>query len=152
MFKYVRKGGEVTRYHTKNASSLRKKGLDKAIGQDDWRHIYTIHDLAPKDLSFLDDPMDEVYTDIKSVRSAFHLSFRVCAFCGGNLRAVSFKDSSLLLEDENQCLEEVKMKNADELLEKVQLYFPILYDYAKRATKQLEGHLTFSDGCVASGR
>ena len=142
VYKFVQKGGEIIKYHAKNASSLRKKGLDN-ISEDDWGYRYTLSDLTPKDLAFLDNGMDKIYTDLESILSPFHLSLRATAFCGSNLRAVSFKDSSLLLEDEHHCLEEVKLKSAEELLEKVRLYFPILYNDAKGAIKQLEGHLTF---------
>ena len=143
VFKFVqRKGGEIIKYHAKNALSLRKKGLDN-ISEDDWTHKYTLPDLTPKDLSCLDGPMDKVYTE--SIRSPSYLSFKVIAFCGTNLRAVCFKNSSLLLENEHKCLEELKLKNTEELLEKVQqlLYFPILYEDAKGAIKQHERRLTF---------
>ena len=141
VYKYVRKEDKLIRYHAKSAVSAREKGL--VVGDDDWAVVYMIHDLSPKDLSFFDVPMDAIFTDIESNLSPFHLSIRAIAFSGEKKRAVSIKDTSLLLENQQQCLEEIKFRNSKELLETVQLYFPVLYKEAELAVEQVGAILTF---------
>lgn len=131
--KFVRRDGKILRYHAKNVRTIR--ATKREIGEEDWRLIYTIHDLSPKDLSFFDTCMDRVYTDINSDFSPFHKSFRATAFCGGDLRTVAIKNLSLLFEDELHCLQEVKLRDQEELLEKVNLHFPLLHRYAVEAVK-----------------
>ncbi len=51
---------------------------------------------------------------------------------------MALKDSTLLIENESRCLEEVKLKSVEEVLEKVDLYFPLLSAEAREAVKNVE--------------
>lgn len=140
--KYIHKDGKLLRYHAKSAQKARENGL--VIGDDDWKIICTVHNLSPKDLAFFDTPMEAVYTEIDGATlSPFHRSIRAIAFSGEGHRAVSIKDTCILLENQLHCLEAVPFRDSKELLEAVRLYFPVLCEEAKLAVEHMGGILTF---------
>lgn len=139
-FKYVRKDGKLTRYHKKNSAPLAPPNM--AAGEVEWRPFYVIVDdqLPRKEHSYFDDIMEEIYTDNDCAITPFSKSFRAVAYRrdGADLKLVAIKESTLLLENASHCIEEVKLESVDEILEKVDLYYPHLSDAARKAVKNTE--------------
>lgn len=50
---------------------------------------------------------------------------------------VAVKESSLLLENDSHCLDEIKLSSVEEILEKVILYFPLLTEEARKAVENV---------------
>ena len=141
VFKYVRKEGKYIRYHKTGSKNY---DLAPDIRREDeikWKGFYAMDDkVIPRELSFFDQIMDEVYTDLDSVITPFHKSLRAVAYHGegADLRLVAVKDSSLLLENESRQINEEKLGSVEELLERVDLYFPPLSAEAREAVKNVE--------------
>jgi arylamine N-acetyltransferase len=139
-FKYTRKNGKITRYHREYPSieELMPPNLAEEVK---WRRFYDADEELPRrELSFFDKTMDEMYTDLHCSFSPFNNSFIILGFHGEytNPKFVAFKNFTLLLENEAHEVEKVKLKSVEEVLEKVDLYFPVLSDVAREAVKYCE--------------
>jgi arylamine N-acetyltransferase len=133
--KYVCKDGTLTRYQKRKRYALVAKG------DAEWRSIFITDDrLQPRQYSYFDESMEKVYTDSDAVASPFPKTLRIIIYHreGANMKCVALKDSSLLLENESHDLEEVKLKSVEEILEKVDLYFPLLSDAARKAVRNVK--------------
>ena len=139
-FKYARKDGELVRYH----KSSKYNDLAPDFAQEDeigWKRCYSLDEkIISREWSFFDEPIDKLYTDLDCVYSPFHQSLRAIAYHreGADLRLVAIKDSSLLLENESHHIEEQKLGSVEEVLEKVDLYFPLLSAEARVAVKNIK--------------
>lgn len=132
-FKYVRKDGTLTRWHKNNSAP----GADEF----DWRPVCaTDEQLIPREHSYFDEYMEKVYTDLDCVLSPFCKSLRAVSFHreGADPKCVALKDSTLLMERESHYFERMKMKSDEEILEKVDLYFPLLSKDARIAVKNAD--------------
>ena len=102
--------------------------------------------LAPKDLSFFDDVMTNVYTECRPATSPFCASLRAVGYyhrektedtTNTTLRCVAIKDASFFVENEAKCFVRQKLCSEEELLEKVDLHFPALSNEARRAVMKV---------------
>ncbi len=133
-YKYKYKDGKFIMYLKKNAESLLPPNLEK---EHDWRQFF-VSDLTPTEDSFLCKAMDKIYRDVDSKITPFHKSVRVVALAGPDLKAVAFKDSSLLVEnEESHCLDETRIGSTEEFLRNVEQYFPPLKEIAQLALKNV---------------
>lgn len=132
--KYVREDSKLIRCH-------KKTFIHFPDGADSWRPICISDErLQPRQSSYFDEIMEKVYTDIDGAITPFCNSLRAITFRGdgANLKCLALKDSSLLLENESHDLEEVKLGSVEEILEKVDLHFPLLSDAARKAVKNVK--------------
>lgn len=137
-FKYVRKDGKLTRYHKKYSAPLMPPNME---GDVEWRPFNVSDDKLPrKELSYFDDAMEEVYTDLDCVITPFNKSFRAVGYRkeGADLKLVAIQDSTLLLENESHYLDKVKLKSVEEILEAIDRYYPLLSDAARKAVKNTD--------------
>jgi hypothetical protein len=103
-----------------------------------WRRYYDVDEELPRrELSFFDEGFDEMYTDLDC---PFIKDFIIAGYRGEytNPKFVAFTNFKLLLENEAHEVEKVKLKSVEEILEKVDLYFPVLSDAAREAVKYCE--------------
>jgi arylamine N-acetyltransferase len=139
-FKYARKNGKITRYHREHPSAeeLMPPNLSEEVK---WRRFYDANEELPRrELSFFDETFEELYTDLDCSFTPFNNSFRIVGFRGEytNPKLVAFRNFTLLLENDAHKVEKVKLKSVEEILEKVDLYFPVLSDAAREAVKYCE--------------
>ncbi len=86
-----------------------------------------------RELSFFDGIMDSIYTDLEGTILPFHNSLRIAGFAKDS-KFVALKDTTLYLENDS-CCQKIELKSVEEVLEKVDFYFPLLSDEARRAVK-----------------
>ena len=132
----VREEGKVRLYFKKSSSPLLPPSEEA-----EWKPFYAVdEDFPQKELSYFDEPMEAVYTDHNSVMTPFCTSLRIVGFVraeGAGRKCVALKDYTLLLENESHHLDPVTLKSAEELLEMVDRYFPLLSEDARRAVKSV---------------
>ena len=135
-YKYVRnsKDGRLARYHSR---TLGPTSLKKEERGTEWRKFYSFN-LTPRDFSSFDETMGKIYTDLNSEITPYHNSIRAVRFSEPGMKLVALKNSSLLLENEENFLEETKLKSVEEVLESVSRYFPLLQEDAKKAVKYIK--------------
>lgn len=126
-YKFLRRDGRLVWYLQESRHSKSKDG---------WTEFCVI-DLTPRELSFFDETMDEIYGDPDSDITPFHKSFRAIAFSRPGKKLVALKDTSLLLENDSRHLDEIKLSSVEEVLEKVNQYFPFLSKEAGKAVKNV---------------
>ena len=135
-FKYVWKDGKVARYHSR---ILGPTSLKNEEGELEWKVFYSLDtDPTPRDISSFDKIMEKIYTDVNSDLTPFHKSLRAVGFSKPDMKLMALKETSLFLENEENFLEETKLKSVEEILECVSRYFPLLYEDAKKAVKYIK--------------
>ncbi len=117
-YKFVREGNTILRFHRKGENRPTRPGREYIV--DGWRRVCEI-DLVPRDLSYFDQPMSDVYTK-PGVNSPFLVSFRAVVY--RELRLVAIKDTTLMLENEKHEVEVTKLSSRDEMISTTSKYFP----------------------------
>lgn len=117
-FKFVREGHTILRIHWKGDKHLEASSCEYVV--DGWIRVCEL-DLTPRNISFFDQSMTNVYTK-PGVMSPFLVSFRAVVY--RELKLVAIKDSTLLLENDNHELEVTKFQTHEEMSKTVSKYFP----------------------------
>ena len=126
-YKFVWEGNMLARWHRRGDMRALKEG---EVVIDGWRR-FCIIDPTPRDQQYFEKPMNLVYSEA----TIFHRSLRAILFPG--LKAVSFRDMSLLVENDSHVLVKAKFEFVSEFLEKVKEIFPSLYDDSICAVRNL---------------
>ncbi len=130
-YKFAREGQKLSRWHrTSSKTDVDTLPVKKEDVEGNWKRVVKI-DMTPRNLTYFDAPMDVVYTS--AAASPFHTSLRIVSYAGQ--KAVCIKDMSLLLEDDNHTLCEIKVTDEKAFLQTVQEYFPQLYSTAADSLK-----------------
>ena len=139
-FKYVRKNRKLIRCHREfpSADDVMPPNL---TGDVKWRPFYAVdEDLPRREISFFDEIFEDIYTDRDCSFTPLNSSLRAVGFRGEatDPKFVAMKNFTLLLENESHEVEKVKLKSVEEILEKIDLYFPVLSEVARIAVKKCE--------------
>ncbi len=126
-YKFVKEEGKINRWHHSKTDKRPVKPED-VVGN--WKRIVKI-DMTPQDFELFHVRMDEVYTN--PAVTPFHTSVRALIYAVQ--KAVCIKDMSLLMENDEHSLCEVKLADEKELLQAVRKYFPQLHSTAVDALK-----------------
>lgn len=121
-YRFVREGDMINRWHGEGES---RPDIPAVNG---WRKVCII-DPTPRELDYFEEHMHLVYSDPR--RSPFHTSLRATIF--RDQRATCIKDMSLLLEDDNHTLQEIKFTDKNALLKTITQHFPQLQPLANKA-------------------
>ena len=108
----------VLRLHRKGENRPTIPGKELII--DGWRCVCEI-DLTPRELSYFNQPLHDVYT-VPGKNSPFLISFRAVLF--KDQRLVAVKDTCLLLEKDDHSIEERCLMSREEMMGTVRRYFP----------------------------
>ena len=134
-YKFVReRDGRLVRYI--------KMNIVPTTVECEWKEYYVVKDLQPKELSYFDEVMEEIYTERDAAITPFCTSLRAVGYRRegpDDLRCVALKDSTFLLENEEHCLESTTLNSVEEVFEKVDTYFPTLSAEVRLAV----GNVTF---------
>ena len=130
-YKFVWEGKMLSRWHRRGDMRLLNTG---EVTVDGWRR-FCIIDPTPKDLQFFEKPMNLVYSDIDGTTTPFHHRLRAIFYPG--LKAISFQDMSLLIENDSHILVKTKFESVSEFMEKVKEFLPLLYDNGVCAVRNL---------------
>ena len=117
-FKFLREGNTILRFHRKGEVEGTIPGREHVV--DGWRRICEVN-LTPRDLSYFDQPMTDVYT-VPGAHSPFLVSFRAVVF--RELKMIAIKDTTLLFENDNHELEATELSSREEMIKTVCKYFP----------------------------
>ena len=125
---YVREGNTIVRYHQSDGAAA---GDCMYSG---YRRVCVV-DLKPRDISFFDESMHNVYTSPGTL-SPFLVSLRAVQFVGPDLKMVAIKGTTLICEQRDSTLKSTELRSLAELLEAAQTYFPQFSgdDVARAAT------------------
>ena len=122
-FKFVKEGNKILRFHRKSdklpfiPASI--PGREYIV--DEWRRVCEVEYMVPRELSFFEQPMTDVYTK-PGVNSPFLVSFRAVVY--RDLKLIAIKDTTLLLENDKHELEVTKVSSREEMVRITSKYFP----------------------------
>lgn len=130
-YKFVWEGKMLARWHRRGDMRALNQG---ELTVDGWRRFCVI-DPTPKDQEFFEKPMNLIYSDINGTITPFHHRLRAIFYPG--LKAISFQDMSLLVENDSHTLVKTKFESVSEFMEKVKEFLPSLYDNGFCAVRNL---------------